>query len=311
MMQLFHIVAEVIHLLVVAVAAAGPLVCIVLNAKQLNRKNAPEREALWTIGTRMGQHANRALLLGSVMGLVVAAMISSDEVHQRCHVVQDRFLFAGIEWIFSWVLLLFTQRWWKSRPDGLKSFVVRSVVILLATTNLLYHFPILFMLINELPVSLVVELESTSSQLSRAQFYEYAFTNSMLARWLHTVVSLVMVAVAYTAVISLRYARDVSGVPRDVSVRIVNWTARTIVFLLFIQIGLGLLTVMTMPDMKRIMGGNVLVTALFAGAMCLLLIQLQQWTSLMSRRVDPQAVARAVTTLIALFSCMTAVSILN
>ena len=109
MQLLFHIVAEVIHLLVVAVAAAGPLVCIVLNAKQLNRKDAAEREVLWTIGTRMGQHANRALLLGSLMGLIVAAVIWNEEFHQRCHVVQDRFVFAGIEWIFSWALLLLSH----------------------------------------------------------------------------------------------------------------------------------------------------------------------------------------------------------
>jgi len=245
------------------------------------------------------------------MGLIVAAVIWSEEFHQRCHVVQDRFLFAAIEWIFSWGLLLLSERWWKKRPDGVKSFAVRSILILLATTNLLYHFPMLFMLINEIPTSVVLELEATNSQLSREQFYEYAFTRGMLAKWGHAVVSLFMVAVAYTAVISLRYARDVSGVPRDVAVRMVNWTARTMVLLLFIQIGLGLLTVMTMSNMKAIMGGDVMVTSLFAGAMCLLLVQLQQWTGLMSRKIDPRAVARAVTTLMALFSCMTAVSILS
>ena len=81
--------------------------------------------------------------------------------------------------------------------------------------------------------------------------------------------------------------------------------------LLFAQIGLGLMALMTMKNSQSVMGGDVIVTALFGGAMCLLLLQIQQWTVLLSRKIDPRAVARAVTTLIALFSCMTAVSILS
>ena len=310
-MQIIQIVGQILHLLVIAIAAAGPLLCIPLNAKQLNRKDPAERNAYWSLGTTLNRHANIALILGSVFGLIIAALVWNPDFHQRCHVLKTRFMYAGIEWIFSFVLLLITHRWWLKRPDGLKPFVFRSLLIILATTNLLYHFPIIFMLVHEVPATIVAELESTGAELSRAQFYEYAFSKSMLARWLHIVISMLMLSFAYLAVISLRSARDTNDLAQETAVRTVNWAARNVLILLFAQIGFGLMALLTMKNSELVMGGDPVVTALFAGGMCLMLLQMQQWTALMSRKIDPQAVARAVTTLIALFSCMTAVSILS
>lgn len=310
-LQIIQIFGQIAHLLVVAIAAAGPLLCIPINAKQLNRTGVAERTAYWSLGTTLNRHANIALILGSVLGLMIASLVWNGDFHQRCHVLKTRFMYAGVEWVFSFVLLIITHRWWLKRPDGIKSFVIRSLLIVLATTNLLYHFPIIFMLVHEIPASVVAELESSGAELSRAQFYEYAFSNSMIARWLHIVISMLMLSFAYVCVISLRLARDTAGVTRETAVRTVNWAARNVLILLFAQIGFGLMALLTMKNSEFVMGGDTVVTALFAGGMCLMLLQMQQWTALMSRKIDPQAVARAVTTLIALFSCMTAVSILS
>ena len=310
-MLLIQIIGQILHLLVIAIAAAGPLLCIPLNAKQLNRKDSSERTAYWTLGTTLSRHANVALMVGSIFGIIIAALVWNEDFHQRCHVLKTRFMYAGIEWMFSFVLLLITHRWWLKCPEGLKPFVFRSLLIVLATTNLLYHFPIIFMLLHEIPASVVAELESTGAELSRAQFYEYSFSSSMLARWLHIVISMLMLSFAYLAVISLRLARDTTDVVRETAVRTVNWAARNVLILLFAQVGFGLMALLTMKNSELVMGGDALVTALFGGGMCLMLLQMQQWTALMSRKVDPQAVVRAVTTLIALFSCMTTVSILS
>jgi len=296
---------------VIAIAAAGPLLCIPLNAKQLNRKDSAERDAYWALGTTLSRHANIALIVGSVLGLIVAVLVWNEDFHQRCHILKTRFMYAAVEWVFSCVLLLITHRWWLKRPDGFKPFLLRSLLIVLATTNLLYHFPIIFMLVHEIPTIVVIELESNGAELSRQQFYEYAFSSSMLVRWLHIVISMLMLSFAYVAVMALRFARDASDVARETAVRAVSWSARNVLILLFAQVGFGLMALLTMENSQLIMGGDVLVTALFGGSMCLLLVQMQQWTSLLSRKIDPQAVARAVTTLIALFSCMTAVSILS
>ena len=311
MLQIVQILGQISHLLVIAIAAAGPLLCIALNAKQINRKDSSERGAYWALGTTLSRHANIALIVGSVLGLLIAALVWNDDFHQRCHILKTRFLYAGIEWLFSCVLLLISHCWWSRRPDGFKPFLVRSLLIVLASTNLLYHFPIIFMLVNEIPMNVVVELESSGSELSRHQFYEYAFSSSMLARWLHIVVSMLMLSFAYVSVIALRFARETSDVAREAAVRTVRWSARSVLILLFSQIGFGLMALMTMNDSQSIMGGDVMVTGLFGGSMCLLLVQMQQWSSLLSDKIDPLAVARAITTLIALFSCMTAVSMLS
>jgi len=310
-LQIIQILGQILHLLVIAIAAAGPLLCIPLNAKQLNRKDSAERDAYWALGTTLSRHANIALIVGSVFGLIVAALVWNDDFHQRCHVLKTRFMYAGVEWVFSCVLLLITHRWWLKRPDGFKPFLFRSLLIVLATTNLLYHFPIIFMLVNEITPEVLADLKSSGAELSRQQFYKYAFSNSMLARWLHVVVSMLMISFAYVAVIALRFARDTTEVARETAVRTVSWSARNVLILIFAQIGFGLMALMTMENSQLVMGGDVMVTALFGGSMCLLLLQMQQWTALSSRKIDPQAVARAVTTLIALFSCMTAVSILS
>ncbi len=310
-MQIIQILGQILHLLVIAVAAAGPLLCIPLNAKQLNRKDSAERDAYWALGTTLSRHANIALIVGSVFGLIVAALVWNDDFHQRCHILKTRFMYAGVEWVFSCVLLLITHRWWLKRPDGFKPFLFRSLLIVLATTNLLYHFPIIFMLVHEITPEDLADLKSSGAELSRQQFYKYAFSNSMLARWLHIVISMLMISFAYVAVIALRFARDATDVARETAVRTVSWSARNVLILIFAQIGFGLMALMTMENSQLVMGGDVMVTALFGGSMCLLLLQMQQWTALLSRKIDPQAVARAVTTLIALFSCMTAVSILS
>ena len=299
------------HLLVIAVAAAGPLLCIALNAKQLNRKDMLERDTYWMLGTTLSRHANVALIVGSVFGLIVAGIVWDHDFHQRCHVLKSRFIYLGIEWVFSCVLLLIAHLWWAKRPCGLRPFLFRSLLIVLATTNLLYHFPIIFMLVHEIPREVVDALESSGTELNRQQFYEYAFSSSMLARWLHIVVSMLMISFAYVAVLALRHAHVTTGVACETAVRTVSWTARYILILLFAQIGFGIMALMTMKNSQSVMGGDVLVTALFGGGMCLLLLQIQQWTALLSGKIGSQAVVRAVTTLIALFSCMTAVSILS
>ena len=308
---LIEILGKILHLLVIAIASAGPLLCIPLNAKQLNRKDSAERDSYWKLGTTLSRHTNIALMLGSLFGIIVAALVWNDDFHQRCHILKTRFMYAGIEWLFSFVLLLITHRWWLARRDGFRSFLLRALLIVLATTNLLYHFPILFMLVHEIPQSVVIELESTGAELSRSQFYEYAFSNNMVARWLHIVISMLMLSFAYVVVLALRFARDVTDTARETAVRAVNWAARGVLVLLFAQIGFGLMTLITMENTNLIMGGDVLATSLFGGSMCLLLLQLRQWTALTSRKIDPRAAAGAVTTLIALFSCMAAVSILS
>jgi hypothetical protein len=310
-LQIIQILGQISHLLVIAVASAGPLLCIALNAKHLNRKDLSERDTYWTLGTTLSRHANIALIVGSVIGLIVAYLVWNDDFHQRCHILKTRFMYAGVEWIFSCVLLLVTHRWWSKRPDGFKPFLFRSLLIVLATTNLLYHFPIIFMLVHEITPEDVADLNSSGAELSRQQFYEYAFSSSMIARWLHIVVSMLMISFAYVAVIALRLARDTTELARETAVRTVSWSARNILILLFSQIGFGLMALMTMKNSESVMGGDVVITALFGGSMCLLILQMQQWTALISRKIDPRAVARAVTTLIALFSCMTAVSILS
>ena len=124
-MQIIHILGQIMHLLVIAVAAAGPLLCIALNAKQLNRKDMLERDTYWMLGTTLSRHANVALIVGSVFGLIVAGIVWDHDFHQRCHVLKSRFIYLGIEWVFSCVLLLIAHLWWAKRPCGLRPFLFR------------------------------------------------------------------------------------------------------------------------------------------------------------------------------------------
>lgn len=313
-LEILEIVVHAVHLLVIGVGVCLPLVLIVLSRKVLKLADEGHQQEVWAFCVRLLKHSLIAILIGSMLGFALAGVIWSEDYHARCHLVMNKFKWGAIEWLFSMVLFAAVLSVWKKGAGKAKAFWVRSLVLVIASLNLLYHMPLLFMVIAEIPDDMVRQLTDEDAQLSSAQFRQLVSSASILSRWIHASMAMLTVAMAYVAIQGIRRANQVAeGVGRDAGISICRWAARNVLLLLFSQIAFGIWTVVAMPGgrMQNLMGGVVPATILFGLSILLLFVQLQQWTGLLGERVQRTKLVQAVATLITMFICMVAMSVLS
>ena len=127
-----------------------------------------------------------------------------------------KFKWAAIEWGFSMTVLAAVYLQWKQTPGGRRAFWLRAIFLFLSSVNLLYHFPILFMVIGAIPEQHVVELTKAGQELSREGFNTLAHSAESLSRWIHASLGLLAGTCVYVAVLAIRVANEQqNGVQRD------------------------------------------------------------------------------------------------
>ena len=313
-MSFLHIVVLTVHLLTVGVGVCLPLSVILLSRKAFKIQQQVHQAAIWEFCRGLLKQSIIALCFGTVLGFILAGVIWSTEYHQRCHLVMTKIKWAGIEWAFTFVVLIWVHRTWPKNVASGKSIVGRGVLLLIASLNLLYHFPILFMVIDSIPAETVQKLSQSGDELSRTAFREIASRPELLSRWFHASMALFAVVMAYVAVACIRKANQYEdGADRDSAISICRWASRNVLLLLFGQIAFGIWTVIAMDRVRlgNLMGGRMPPTLLFGLSMILLFVQLQQWTGLTGERVHRLKLVQAVATFITMFVCMVAASVLS
>ena len=313
-MQILQIFIQSAHLLAIGIGVCLPLIVILLNRKLVGFTDEAHQATLWSFNLRLIRHSYVLIFLGSLLGFGLAGVLWSEGYHQRCHLVMTKFKWAGAEWVFSMVVFLAVYLQWKRSRGGTVAFWVRAIVLSVGSINLLYHFPILFMVIGAIPEQQVVELTEAGQQLSREDFNELAHSAESLSRWIHASLALLAGTCAYVAVLAIRVAnQQEEGIQRDSAISVCRWSARNMLVILFCQIAVGIWTVIAMPRtrMQNLMGDHLLATAMFLAGLILLFIQLQQWTGLIGQRVNRAALVKAVATFITMFCCMVAASVLS
>ncbi|MAT10559.1 MAG: hypothetical protein CMM02_06085 [Rhodopirellula sp.] len=313
-MQILLVFVHSVHLLVVGIGVCLPLVVILLNRKIIRLEDEAHQDAVWIMSRSLIKHSLTAILIGSLFGFALAGVVWSEEFHQRCHLLMTKFMWAGVEWLTSILLLIVVFAQWRATRGEGRAFWIRSFVLLIASINLLYHLPVLFIVISALPDAQVEAMTAAQEELSSAEFRTIAYTNENLSRLLHTSLAMLTTAFAYVAMIGIRQAnQNTAGPRRDSAISICRWAARNVLIILFIQIAFGLWTLLAMsrPRMQNLLGEDIPATALFATAMVLLFFQLQQWTGLLGERIDRRRLVQAIATLITLYFCMAAASSLS
>jgi len=313
-MQILLVFVHSFHLLVVGIGVCLPLIVILLNRKMVKLDDEAHQEAVWITSRSLIKHSLTAIFIGSVLGFALAGVVWSEEFHQRCHLVMTKFMWAGVEWLTSVAVLILVFIQWRTSKGGRRAFWIRSLVLLIASLNLLYHLPILFIVISAMPDSQVEALMAAQEELSSSEFRAIAYTNETLSRLLHTSLAMLTTAFAYVAMAGIRQANHHEHGPRrDSAISICRWAARNVLITLFLQIGFGLWTLLAMsrPRMQNVLGEDLPATALFATAIVLLFFQIQQWTGLLGERINRKRLVRAISTLITLYFCMVAASRLS
>ena len=83
-MQLVEVFILAIHLFLVGIGACLPLAVVLLNRKMLRIDNSGHCDAIWQFSRSLMKASIQALILGSIFGLLLAAVLWSEDFHHRC-----------------------------------------------------------------------------------------------------------------------------------------------------------------------------------------------------------------------------------
>ena len=143
------------------------------------------------VATRLARASWAALLGGGMVGVLHGWMIWDETWVARVGLLQSRVWYGVAELFFSLVLLIVYDLWFRRRPDLGRGWKwVRWLVLLGAVSNLWYHFPALFNVLQQLNP----QDYAADTMLSSREYVAIMLTPSVLARWLHFTVACLAVA---------------------------------------------------------------------------------------------------------------------
>ena len=280
---LFNMFATLIltaHLLCVDVAMMGPLACALLRRRATRLDDRLADRA----GRCMVSLCLAALLTAIALGLISGLMLwfgSQRQFFEALGRIPARRLYWGVAELGFYFLcmVLYGALWEKWRRRTL----LHGFLAIVAATNLIYHFPPLFVTIN----SMAATSDGNTSLLTISELRQLMFSPLILAHMTHHLVA----AVACTAVCLMLVLRYVAaGQPKNPTAddeaarsQLVRRSAivALTVSLLQLPVGLGLLLQLTGMQRDVIMGGDWITTGMFVAAMVCVLALLH-WLSMIS-----------------------------
>lgn len=250
-----------IHLVLVNLSMSGPIFCIWLDIRGRRQPQATDGSiahqlACWSLGT---------LLLGSVIGtlLFVWYWWFGDPSFLRAVArLQPRIWWGFWELLFSIVCLSLYLLWWRcSKRRTLLERCGHHLLALLASTNLMYHFPPLFIILARLRSCVDQPAEVISAAEFRTLLFSAQVVATTLHYWLASVATAGVWIVSKDALLSSVNIKE----PPNVTPALVVAAARTalVATLLQIPVGWWLLTLLSESQQTLVLGGNTVLTLIF------------------------------------------------
>lgn len=285
------------HLLCVNVAAGGPIVCVWLEWWR-------EGEVARLAAAYLGRMSLVALVLGGALGMAIGWLhwtpgyraLWTGPLAYKLH-------WGAAELVVS--LALAVSYWLLVRRKGEPSRsarLVRGTVTLLNGTNLLYHFPSLFVVAGKL-----AEAGVTSGEAIRgAEFRRLAWMGEAPALAIHVILASVAVAGVMLLGLALRWQRHDES-PADVS-RLAIWGSRWALGASLAQLPVGLWTLAVLPAemQSNLMGSQTLGTTLFAAAMLAVFWLLRDLAGVALGEATRPLMIRSMAAMLAVVGLMTA-----
>lgn len=292
------------HLLLVSAAMICPLVAVWCDWRA-RRESRPEFAEM---GRGLAWSAAVGFVAGGLLGGVLLGIrYAVDERYFRALAVvpRDRLWFAGAEWFFSLVCLLMYAALWRAwqRPR-----VAHGLVAIAAATNLLVHFPTLFVVVSVIGArpGLLVE------PLTREEYRRLLVDPEVLARVLHiwlaavAVTGVVVVWLALGKRILKQNGQDEQGNLRD---RFIKLGGRISMTAIMLQFPAGLWVALVMPERARrsLLGSDPAATLLFLGAVALAMLLLNVLSALILGERKREMARRSTVVLLVLMLLMVGV----
>ena len=294
----FAVLLVGLHLLAVNVAMAGPLVCVALEWSGARR------------GDELFDRAARALARASTWALTVGILLGGllllvrwlgDSAYMAAvnDLPRSRLWFAGAELLFYFACLgAYTGMWARLR----RRRWLHRLLAIAASTNLLVHFPALFVIISVLAVRGNV----VSRPLNSAGFRALLVDSEVLSRTAHIVVGSFAVTGGVVLLLSVRYAADAAR--RSSAIRLGQFGAALALLATVAQLPFGMWLAMSLPEYSRgrILGGDTVATSLFVLAVLAALGSMHYLSAIAMGEWSEQRIKRAVGVLLAVILLMVA-----
>jgi len=279
------------------IASAGPLVCVWLDWRSARGDEVAQRAT-----TFLAWKSLVMLVVGGVFGLLVAAFFWNDAYHDLMHVFMYKIKWGAWELLFSLVLMgLYAALVTRGAPRGLLGKLGRASIALLAGTNLLYHFPVLFIVISEVAGGYLEMPEKVDAVIFRGLMKE----SSVLARSVHFwFASFAVTGVALISHGKWLLRKDEAS---EVGSRIAVWGARLALVPTVLQILVGVWVLSVLPPLmqQRLMGRDLLVACAFGLSIIGALWLMHQLSAVAFGDTKPRTLKMAVHLMYAVVILMT------
>lgn len=286
----------IVHLLLVNVAAGAPIVCVWLEWRG---GDLARRAARYLGGMAVG-----TLLAGGLVGAILGWLRWTLEYRTLwTGPLSYKLHWGGAELLFS--LLLAVVYWLLVRGRGGESArarVGRGFLALLHGTNLLYHFPPLFVVAAKLHDT----SQTSGAAIRGAAFRQLAWSGELPALSLH--VALASVAMAGIMLLGLALRLLKSNAAGDDAARVAAWGGMWALAASLLQLPIGLWTLLMLPATVQspLLGNEPVATMLFFSAMLAALWLLRELVGVAWGDVTRPALVRAMSAMLATVALMTA-----
>lgn len=284
------------HLLAVNVAAGAPIVCVWLEwrGQSLARRAAEY----------LGRMALVTLVVGGLLGAALGWLKWTPEYRDLwTGPLSYKLHWGGLELLFS--LALAIAYWLLARGRGGESRgwrTLRGAIALVSGTNLLYHFPPLFIVGSKLH-----DAGRTSGEALRgAAFRQLAGAAEAPALAVHVALASVAVAGVMLLGLALKWQRR-DEAPADVAA-VAGWGGAWALVASLLQLPVGLWTLAVLPasDQSRLLGSDPLATALFLASMLAALWLLRELVGVVMGETARPILLRAMAAMLVVVGLMTA-----
>ncbi len=293
---LFLVVVFAAHLMCVNVASAGPLVAAGLDWLE-GRGSRLAGEA----GRYLAAWGAALLLPGGMLGIVVGWHFWDDRYQQVLGRLSSKLHFGAWEIVFSLVLMVAQVWWWRARP-GAKGWERRGRIFIavLASTNLLYHFPMLFAVIETTATSGATGGDAITGREFRAIIADQA----ILSRALHFVLAAVAMCGIMLLGYALRLARRKAD-PSDVQ-QVAAWGGQVALVpsLLQVPVGMWLTVSLTRTLQSAVTGADLLATCLLISSVVLAIWMLQTLAAIAIGDAERSKLVRAMALMVVIITLM-------
>jgi hypothetical protein len=286
-----------VHLLCVNVAGGGPIVAAWLDWRSTRGSQVAAEAARY-----LGRASLVGLMVGAALGVLIG-WLKWDADYQALWLgpMSYKMKWAIVEAVFSLILVAGWHVWLPRKAGGSPGPMwMRMVIAILASTNLLYHFPMLFSVAAQLQEA----GETTGAAIGGRQFRALVHTDTILLT-IHVTLASIAVAGVVLAGLASRLLRR--GDPGSAAV-VGRWSGRwaLIPSLAQLPVGLFMLTVLPPQQQALLLGNSTAGILLFACAIGASLWLLNDLAQLGMGEVNRPLLIRAMTAMLLTVSLMTA-----